>query len=163
VNRSTLRLLALLMVLDEASGPLSRGFSGLMNRAAPLVLDNIDLDALLDELDIDAIAERLDLDALISRMDIDAVAERLDLDTLISRMDINAVAQRLDIDELASQVEIATLVSRGSQEVAESGIDLVRRQIIRLDIVIDATVRTLLRRDKETMPVGPGLEPEVVA
>jgi hypothetical protein len=169
LNRSTLQLLVLLMALEQSRGPLERGIGGLVNRAAPMVLDNIDLDDLIARLDVDEIAQRMDLDALVGRMDLDAligqldmdaIAQRLDLDALVGRMDINAIAERLDLDELMKSIEITSLVSRGSQEVAESGIDLLRRQVIRIDLVINATVRAVLRRDKEELPIGPGLMQE---
>ena len=119
-------------------GPIGRSISGLVSIATPTVLDIIDLDAVIERLDVNEIADRLDLDALLQRIDVNEMADRLDLDALIERVDI------------------APLVGRGSAGVAESGLDLVRRQLIRFDVLINALIMRLTRRDPAVVPLGPG-------
>jgi uncharacterized RDD family membrane protein YckC len=167
-----------------------RGIIGsVIGRVAPTVIDNIDMDdvieavdvnqiaerldlnALVDRMDVDAVAARLDLNALVDRMDIDAIAARLDLDALVDRMDIDAVAARLDLNALIERIDMTQLTAGASQEFAQSGLDLARRQVIRADGTVDAFVdRTLLRRRdrrpdappwlRTTPPLGSGAEPE---
>ncbi len=48
-------------------------------------------------------------------------AQRLDLDALVGRLDVNEIAQRLDM---------AKITAGATQDVAVSGLDLVRRQLL---------------------------------
>ncbi len=125
----------------------------------------LDLDALIARMDVDAIAEQLDLDALIARMDVDAIAEQLDLDALIARMDIDAIAERLDLDALiarmditalAKELDMAEIAGGATQDVAVSGLDLFRRQIIRADATVDGVIGRILRRKPDERPAAPG-------
>lgn len=129
-------------------GLVGRSIDELVARATPAVLDMIDLDAVVQSLDINAIADELDLDALM---------ERIDLDALVDRLDINAIAERIDMDELIDQIDIAPLVGRGSSEVAEGGVDLIRQQIIRFDVLLQALVDRVANRKPGEVPLGPGL------
>jgi hypothetical protein len=113
-----------------------------------VIARELDLDALIDRLDIDAIANRLDLDALIDRLDIDAIANRLDLDALIDRLDVNAIANRLDLGKITAGV---------TQDVAVTGLDLARRQLVRADATVDALVGGVIRRKPGVRPEAPGL------
>ena len=129
------------------------------------VSQRLDLDALVDRLDVDAVASRLDLNALVDRLDVDAVAGRLDLDALIERLDVNAVAERLDIDALAKQVNMAQIAAGATQDVATSSLDLVRRQIIRADVTVERVTDRVLHRSN-ARPVAPPLlldEPDPAA
>jgi uncharacterized RDD family membrane protein YckC len=80
-------------------------------------------------------------------MDVDSIAERLDLDLLVERMDVNALATRLDM---------ARLTAGATQDVAVSGLDLVRRQIVRADATVDGITQRLLRRPPGDRPDAPG-------
>jgi uncharacterized RDD family membrane protein YckC len=119
------------------------------------LLDTIDVQAIVDQLDVDAIAQRLDLDALIQRLDVDAIAGRLDLDALIGRLDVDAIAGRLDLDALMKQIDLSQVMGRGTQEIAGSSLDLLRRQVVRLDSLVNRVVDRLLRRDRSSFPAGP--------
>jgi uncharacterized RDD family membrane protein YckC len=111
------------------------------------VADRLDLDLLIQRLDVDAIAEQIDLDALVARMDVNAIADRLDLDLLLDRLDINA---------LATQLDMARLTAGATQDVAVSGLDLVRRQVVRADATVEGVTDRLLRRSSGDRPDAPG-------
>jgi hypothetical protein len=113
-----------------------------------VIARELDLDALVTRLDVNAIANRLDLDALIARLDIDAIANRLDLDALIDRLDVNAIANRLDLGKITAGV---------TQDVAVTGLDLARRQLVRADATVDSLVGRLTRREPGARPDAPGL------
>jgi uncharacterized RDD family membrane protein YckC len=119
------------------------------------LLDTIDVQAIVDQLDVDAIAQRLDLDALVQRLDVNDIAARLDLDALIGRLDVDAIAGRLDLDALMRQIDLSQVMGRGTQEIAGSSLDLLRRQLVRLDSLVNRVVDGVLRRDRSEFPVGP--------
>ncbi len=116
----------------------------------------LDVDAVVERLDVDAVAGRLDLEALVDRLDVDRVAGRLDVDALVERLDVNAVAERVDIDIMVERVNMAQIAAGATQDVATSGLDLVRRQLIRADATVERVVDRTLRR-KRPRPVAPGL------
>ena len=146
---------------------------GLVGRVAPVVMRQIDTNDIVDALDVNVIAESLDLDALVDRLDLDelvehldvnAIANRLDLDALLGRMDVNMIAERLDMDLLidrldvnmiAERLDMAKITAGATQDVATSGLDLVRRQIMRIDATVDGVTGRILHRKPGSRPVAP--------
>lgn len=57
-------------------------------RVVALVIDALDIDALLAKVDIDALLARIDVTALLDRVDIDALLDRIDIDQLVARIDL---------------------------------------------------------------------------
>jgi hypothetical protein len=105
-----------------------------------VVTDQVDLDAVVRDVDIDAVAARLDIDAVIERMDLTAlVRERVDLDAIVGEVDIDAVAARLDIDAVIERMDLTALVRERvdlDAIVGEVDIDAVAARLD-IDAVID--------------------------
>src|SRR6478735_3331717 len=148
----------------------------LLGRIDPdVLLDRVDMDALLARVDVDALLARIDPNDLMSRVDVgallaridpDDLMSRVDIDALIGRVDMNALLDRVDVNALVSNVDLEGLVRRSgvpqlvaesTNQLAGSAIDLVRRQLVALDVIIDRFLCRLLRRDPDTQPVGPPL------
>src|SRR5215207_6857320 len=145
-----------------------------------VVTDQVDLDAVVRDVDVDAVAARLDIDAVIERMDLTAlVRERVDLDAIVAEVDIDAVAARLDIDAVIQRMDLTALVRervdlvalaqevmdaldlpdiiRGSTaSVASESVQDVRLQTIAADEVVTRVVDRLLlrRRHHPSIPDG---------
>jgi hypothetical protein len=140
-----------------------------------VVTDQVDLDAVVRDVDIDAVAARLDIDAVIERMDLTAlVRERVDLDAIVGEVDIDAVAARLDIDAVIDRVDLVGLaqgvmdaldlpaIIRGSTaSVASESVQDVRLQTIAADEVVTRVVDRLLLRRRHHSP-GPNGEAPVL-
>ena len=160
--------------LEGGEDPRRRGvIGGVIGRVAPAVMRQIDLDAIVEQLDVNAVAAQLDLDALMARLDMDEIVERLDvnavaekldldqlmtrldMDAIVERLDVNAVAERLDLDALMARMDMAQLTAGATQDVALSGLDLVRRQLMRVDRSVDGVVVRLLRRGPDARPAAP--------
>jgi uncharacterized RDD family membrane protein YckC len=147
---------------------------GMIGRIAPAVIRRVDMDAVVAELDVDAIAARLDMDAIAARLDMDAIVDRLDvdniasrldldkllarldMDAIVDRLDVDAIAMRLDLDKLLARLDMAQLTAGATQDVALSGLDLMRRQLVRADRTVDAAVDRLLGRETSSRPDAPG-------
>ena len=130
------------------------------------LLDRIDVDALLDRIDVDALLERIDLDELIARLDVNAIVERVDIDAIVAGVDVNAiadsvdverVADRVDVNAIADSVDIDRILQRSTKGVSDRFIDLFRRQIVGIDEITMRVLSRLLRRDPDTLPLGPPL------
>ena len=64
-----------------------------------LVLERVDLRAVISSIDIDEIVGRVDVTAIVDGLDIDAVAARVDVQKIVDRLDLVAIAQGV-VDEL---------------------------------------------------------------
>ena len=129
--------------------PQRRGLiGGAVSRIAPAVMSRIDMDAILEQLDMNAIVEQLD---------VNAIAARLDMDAVIDGLDVNAIADRLDLDALMARMDMGQLTANVTQDVATSGVDLVRRQLVRSDATVDGLADRLLRREPGERPVSPSM------
>jgi uncharacterized RDD family membrane protein YckC len=128
------------------------------------LITRIDIDALLTQVDIDAVLARTDINALITRVNIDALMERVDLnrlldgvdpDRLLARVDIDALMERVDLEMVVQRAGIPDIVAESTGSVLGSALDLLRRQLLALDVVIMRAVMRLRGRDAASAPAGP--------
>ena len=145
--------------------------------ATELVVDSLDLDALLGQIDVNKLLARVDVNKLVARVDVDQLLDqvdvnrvldrvdvariigRVDMDALLSRVDVNAIADRVDISALLDKTEMSSILARSSSTVFSEGIDLVRSQAVGLDNFIARWVDRLLGRGtrRPRAPLGPRL------
>jgi uncharacterized RDD family membrane protein YckC len=128
------------------------------------VLDRVDINALLDRIDINALLDRVDVNALLDRADVDRVVMRVDADRLLAGVDVDALLDRVDVDRIIDRVDVADIVDRAgipdivaesTGSLAESLLDMVRRQLLGLDVVVMRAVMRVLSRDERSLPAGP--------
>lgn len=139
----------------------------------------VDLNAALTRVDIDALAARLDIDVLVRRIDVgdvvrridvadvvrridvDDVVRRIDIPALVDRIDIDALVSRIDLDKQLETVDIAALVERAEIDkivaeattgVAARTLDLARRQVVGIDLLIERAIDRLMRRPLQAVP-----------
>lgn len=127
------------------------------------LMANIDVDALLARIDIDALLDRIDVDALVARIDLDQLTGRLDVQALIERIDLNALLAEVDLDPLLAKVDVAGLakragiddiVSDATRGVTKRILDMARRQIVGLDLIVSSIWAKLVRRARPEPPRG---------
>ena len=69
-------------------------------------------DAVVPQL-VDAVVDRLDLtDLVLERVDLRAVISSIDLDEIVGRVDVTAIIDGLDIDAVAARVDVQKIVDR---------------------------------------------------
>ncbi len=124
-------------------------------RVVSLVVDAIDIDALLARVDMNALLARIDVDQIVSQVDVDGLVGRVDVEKLIERVDVEKLIQRVDIDALVEQTELGTIIARSTSGVASEVLDSVRAQGVGLDDFVARFVNRLLRRSAADWPVGP--------
>jgi len=122
----------------------------LAERIVPLIVDAIDIDALLDKVDVEKIIERVDVQKIIDRVDIQQV---------IDRVDINAIVEGIDIDALVENTEIGSIIARSTTGVLTEILDVIRAQGVGLDDFILRWGNRLIGRGKRVAdwPDGPPL------
>lgn len=124
-------------------------------RVVALVMDAIDMDALLDRIDVDAVVARVDVDAVVNRVDVDRLIDRVDVEKIIERVDVKKIVERIDIDAVMEQTELGSIIARSTTGVAAEVLDVVRAQGVGLDDFVARWVNRVLRRRGEELPLGP--------
>jgi uncharacterized RDD family membrane protein YckC len=119
------------------------------------LLDRVSVDRLLDRADVDRLLDRIDVHRLLDRIELDQLLARVDLDTVVDRIDVERVLDRVDLESLVRRAGIPELVADSTGQVAGSALDLVRRQLVGLDIGISRVLQRTLRRDPDGLPAGP--------
>ncbi len=128
------------------------------------LLDRIDVNALLDRVDPDQLLDRVDPDRLLDRVDPNALLDRVDTNELIARTDLNAALDQVDLDAVMDRIDVKKVVERaGIPEIvqestghmAESMLDLVRRQVVAIDQVIMRITLKVGGRSAKDLPAGP--------
>jgi uncharacterized RDD family membrane protein YckC len=140
-----------------------------VERFVPTVVDQIDVDEvarqidvnrLLEDVDLDALLDRMDVDGLLDRIDVNRLLDRIDVDRLLDGIDVNRLLDRVDVPSIAARADVGGLVAQSTGRVAGSTLDLARRWLVALDLVIMRFVNRVLRRRPGSLPLGPPeLEP----
>ena len=73
-------------------------------------LDQVDLNALLRHVDLNAQLARVDVNAPLDQVDLNALLSQVDLNTLLDHVDMNAVLDRVDIDDVVARIDMEKLV-----------------------------------------------------
>lgn len=119
------------------------------------MLDEVDVNALLSHVDMNRLLGDLDIAQLMSRVDIGSMMERIDLNDLLAEVDLDALLDRVDVEAIVRRVRVGDRVVEGTEQIAESAIDLARRQGVGLDVLLARAVNRILGRDSNAMPPGP--------
>lgn len=152
--------------MADEQGLVGRQVSRVVGVVVPPVVDSIDVQALIDEVDVNALIGEVDLNALLDEIDVEALIARIDLNALLENVDLNALLDNVDLDALMDKIDLEALmrkanigeiVSESTGQVAGSALDLLRRPMVGLDVVIMRFINGLLRRQPEELPVGPPL------
>jgi hypothetical protein len=148
--------------------PVDSVAQAVARRATEIVVDSLDINALLGQIDMNKLLAQVDVDRLLDHVDVNRVLDRIDvariiarvdMDALLGRVDVNAIADRIDINALLDKTEVSAILTRSSSTVFSEGIDLVRSQAVGLDGFIARWVDRVLRRGtrRPPAPLGPRL------
>jgi hypothetical protein len=117
-------------------------------RVVTLVVNAIDLNALIARVDVNAIVDQVDIDAIVAKVDIDAIVQRVDIDEVV---------RHLDLDALMEHTELGPIIARSTSSVFSEILDVIRAWGVGLDDFFARWTNRLLRRDPTTLPEGPAL------
>jgi len=137
------------------SGRVEQLAQAVAERVVTIVMDAIDIDALLERVDVDALLSRVDVDGVVSRVDVDKLIDRVDVDKIVSRVDVEKIIERVDIDSLMERTELGSIIARSTTGVATEVLDVIRAQGVGLDDFFSRWVNRILRRSASDLPLGP--------
>jgi uncharacterized protein YjbI with pentapeptide repeats len=135
-------------------------------RLTDVVLDHVDLDAVVVGVDVEAVLDRVDLTAVVlQRVDLEtlvtAVLDRVDLTAVVlQRVDldalVNAVIARVDLIGLAEEVidgvDLPEIIRESTGSMASDAVRGARMQGIAADEAVGRAVDRLLLRRKNRHP-----------
>jgi hypothetical protein len=142
---------------NPASSRMERMAQAVAERIVTLVLEAIDLNALIDRVDVDRIIERVDVEKVVERVDVDRIVERVDVQKIVERIDVNAIVNQLDIDALVEQTELGSIIARSTTGALTELLDVIRSQGVGLDDFIFRWSNRLIGRKVDDLPAGPPL------
>lgn len=164
-------LLVLLMLAQAGSddyGSQAGLFSRLTSRATGVVVDAVEPDSIVEKVDVNALLDRVDVNELLDRVDVDRLLDRVDVNELLDRVDVDALMDRVDVDRLMDRVDVQELVDRAgisdivresTGALAGSALDVFRRQVVAVDVVVgNATYRAIGRSPADRPNAPEGLE-----
>ncbi|HEY7485818.1 MAG TPA: hypothetical protein VH912_15235 [Streptosporangiaceae bacterium] len=97
-----------------------------------------------------AVLDQLDLDAVVARVDPNLVVDRVDIDALLARVDLTARA-----NEVLDELDISQIIRESSGGLAAESIDAFRIQSMRADGFVNRVAgRLLLRRSRPDADQG---------
>ncbi len=152
------RALVALTLLAHHEGALPRDdgrFGKLAGSVANAVLAGIDPDVIARRLDLDDIVARLDVAAIVARIDPQSIVDRVDPNTITDRVHVDRLLARAGLETLVRRAGIPEIVAESTGQVAGSVLDVVRKQIVALDVLVTRGLLRLLGRDVRKLPSGP--------
>ena len=128
-------------------------------RATELVVEALDVNALLDRTDLNRLLDQVDVNRVLDSVDVDKLLARLDMQAVLDQVDVNELAERIDVAALLDKTELSAILTRSSTTIFSEGTDLVRSQTVGLDDFLARWVGRLLRRGtaRPAAPLGPPL------
>jgi hypothetical protein len=107
----------------------------LPERLAQAVAERV-VTLVVDALDVNALLARIDLDALLSEVDVDALLSRVDVAALVARIDVDELVARIDVEQLVARIDLASTMAGTASSAAEGTLGAVRRTAVRGDDVV---------------------------
>lgn len=114
------------------------------------ILERVDLGRVIARLDLDDVLRRVDVDAIVRRVDVAAIVERVDIASIVARVDVDQIVDRVDVPRIVERVNVARVATSTATTMTSSALDLVRRQVARLDVLLASFVRRVFRRRAPT-------------
>ena len=133
----------------------------------PRVVPRMDINAIVDQVDVQRIIDRVDLNEVVGRLDLNAIAERIDVERILGRLDLAAIAQevlnqldltaiaqsvldQLDLTDIAKRVidelELGELIRESSATVTSDAVDSIRVGGMSADRFLGQVVDRILQR-----------------
>ncbi|HMG42494.1 MAG TPA: hypothetical protein VK611_14235 [Acidimicrobiales bacterium] len=95
---------------------------------------------------VSLVVEALDIDALVRRIDVNALLDQVDVERLLDRVDLEALLDRIDLDALLARTDLAAMVSSATRGTADDALEALRGRAARADDVVSGWADRLVGR-----------------
>ena len=116
------------------------------------VVERIDVPGVIARIDVAEVVRRIDVAEVVERIDVPGVIDRIDVDALVSRIDLDKQIESVDIPAIVQRAEIETMIAEATTGVASATLDLARKQVLGIDVLIERAADRVMRR-----PVRPAV------
>jgi hypothetical protein len=110
-----------------------------------IVLARVDLNQVVDRVDLNQVVDRVDLNQIVDRIDLNRIVDRLDVNRLMARVDINQIVSQVDIEALVKNTDLGALVVSSSGTLATEAVDLGRSHAVSMDDTLARWVSRIRR------------------
>jgi hypothetical protein len=107
---------------------------------------------------VEMVIDQLDMSALIQRIPIDEVIDNLDIEAIVDKIDIKAIVDRIDIEDIVAGVDIGAIVRDSTTGLAGETVDALRVQVMGIDLFAARVVDKILRRKAPRVLVVEGYD-----
>jgi uncharacterized RDD family membrane protein YckC len=110
---------------------------------------------IVEVLDVEGVVQRIPVNDLLDRVDLNDLLDRIDWNRQLARIDFDAVLRHVDINEVVQRSDIGAIMAHSTSGVFESVLDIVRTQIVQIDLIVRRFTR-LHFFDGGILPPKPG-------
>ena len=130
---------------------------GVAQRVIDLVVEAMDMNALIARIDLNIVLARvdlnnvvnqIDLNQIVDRIDLNEVVDRLDMNKLLAQVDINQVVSRIDVESLVKNTDLGSIMVSSSSTLATEAVDLGRGHAVSMDDTIARWVSRIRRNHR---------------
>jgi hypothetical protein len=127
---------------------------GVAQRVIDLVVEALDMNALIARIDLNVVLARVDLNEVVDQIDLNEVLSRVDLNQIVDRLDVNKLMARVDINQLVSRIDVESLVKNtdlgaimvsSSSTLATEAVDSGRSHAVSMDDTLARWVSRIRR------------------
>ena len=127
---------------------------GVAQRVIDLVVEALDMNALIARIDLNVVLARVDLNEVVDRIDLNEVLDRVDLNQIVDQLDVNRLMARVDINQIVSQIDVEALVKNtdlgaimvsSSSSLATEAVDQGRSHAVSMDDTLARWVSRIRR------------------
>jgi hypothetical protein len=125
-----------------------------------LVRERVDVNAIVEDVDLDKIMDRVDVQRVIGTVDLNEVVDGVDIERIVERVDITSIIDRLDLGAIAQEViddvDLPAIVRDSTGAMASEGVQTVRMQSMNADRLVSRIVDKVLRREARDLDPSSG-------
>ena len=120
------------------------------------VMECVDVDGVVRRLDVNDVVNRIDVNQLLDRIDWNALLDKVDWNRQLDRVHWNAILERIDVNDLVLRSDVGDIVSQSTTGVLTSVLDMIRTQIVQVDLLLHRIMRLRFCHEFGILPPKPG-------
>lgn len=97
---------------------------------------------------VELVLDQIDMEALIDRIPVDHVIDKVDIDAIAAKIDIDAIIDRISIEDIVASVDMGSIVRDSTTGLAGETVDAIRVQVMGIDLLLARVVDRILRRQQ---------------
>jgi hypothetical protein len=121
---------------------------GVAQRVIDLVVEALDMNALIARIDLNVVLARVDLNEVVDQIDLNQIVDRIDMNKLLAQVDINQLVSRIDVEALVKNTDLGALMVSSSSSLATEAVDQGRSHAVSMDDTLARWASRIRRNHK---------------